>query len=243
MATSQGVGRRGEGTGSRSREPEPSQGPAVTFVLLCRLCLQEAQVTIECAIPQKFHRSVMGPKGSRIQQITRDYSVQIKFPDREENPGGWRGAAGPVRQRCAGRYAVTGRAGCCPAGGSCGSREGTRVALPLLVSCMRVAGLTGRAHPPWQHSSRWKLWPSESTRPILSGPAPGAAPRSPCTRAHTPRGVYMAGTGMRRVHGCSPGTAHVCMSQGHHVHEVCADWAPACPPACTWPLSTHTWRT
>lgn len=29
----------------------------------------------------------MGPKGSRIQQITRDYAVQIKFPDREENPG------------------------------------------------------------------------------------------------------------------------------------------------------------
>lgn len=50
--------------------------------------LQEAQVTVECAIPQKFHRSVMGPKGSRIQQITRDYNVQIKFPDREENPGG-----------------------------------------------------------------------------------------------------------------------------------------------------------
>ncbi|XP_012889101.1 PREDICTED: vigilin [Dipodomys ordii] len=47
----------------------------------------EAQVTVECAIPQKFHRSVMGPKGSRIQQITRDYNVQIKFPDREENPG------------------------------------------------------------------------------------------------------------------------------------------------------------
>lgn len=46
----------------------------------------EAQVTVECAIPQKFHRSVMGPKGSRIQQITRDYNVQIKFPDREENP-------------------------------------------------------------------------------------------------------------------------------------------------------------
>uniref|UniRef100_A0A8C2SZY6 Vigilin n=1 Tax=Coturnix japonica TaxID=93934 RepID=A0A8C2SZY6_COTJA len=45
-----------------------------------------SQVTIECTIPQKFHRSIMGPKGSRIQQITRDYGVQIKFPDREENP-------------------------------------------------------------------------------------------------------------------------------------------------------------
>uniref|UniRef100_A0A2K6UPQ1 Vigilin n=1 Tax=Saimiri boliviensis boliviensis TaxID=39432 RepID=A0A2K6UPQ1_SAIBB len=46
----------------------------------------EAQVTLECAIPQKFHPSVMGPKGSRIQQITRDFNVQIKFPGREENP-------------------------------------------------------------------------------------------------------------------------------------------------------------
>uniref|UniRef100_A0AAQ5YLD0 Vigilin n=1 Tax=Amphiprion ocellaris TaxID=80972 RepID=A0AAQ5YLD0_AMPOC len=41
----------------------------------------EAQVTIECVIPQKFHRSIMGPKGSRIQQITRDHNVQIKFPE------------------------------------------------------------------------------------------------------------------------------------------------------------------
>uniref|UniRef100_A0A7N6B8T4 Vigilin n=1 Tax=Anabas testudineus TaxID=64144 RepID=A0A7N6B8T4_ANATE len=41
----------------------------------------DAQVTIECVIPQKFHRSIMGPKGSRIQQITRDHNVQIKFPE------------------------------------------------------------------------------------------------------------------------------------------------------------------
>ena len=53
----------------------------------CSVSFQEAQVTIECTIPQKFHRSIMGPKGSKIQQITRDYNVQIKFPDREENPG------------------------------------------------------------------------------------------------------------------------------------------------------------
>jgi len=44
----------------------------------------DAQVTIECIIAQKFHRSIMGPKGSRIQQITRDHNVQIKFPDRED---------------------------------------------------------------------------------------------------------------------------------------------------------------
>ncbi|KFO34475.1 Vigilin [Fukomys damarensis] len=45
----------------------------------------EAKVTIECVIPQKFHSFLMGPMCSQIQQITRDYNVQIKFPDREEN--------------------------------------------------------------------------------------------------------------------------------------------------------------
>lgn len=44
-------------------------------------------MTIECVIPQKFHRSIMGPKGTRIQQITRDHNVQIKFPEREEQQG------------------------------------------------------------------------------------------------------------------------------------------------------------
>ncbi|XP_060690992.1 high density lipoprotein binding protein a [Hemiscyllium ocellatum] len=45
----------------------------------------EAQVTIECVIPQKFHRMVMGAKGLNVQQITKDHNVQIKFPEREEN--------------------------------------------------------------------------------------------------------------------------------------------------------------
>lgn len=44
----------------------------------------DAQVTMECVITQKFHRSIMGPKGARIQQITRDHNVQIKFPERED---------------------------------------------------------------------------------------------------------------------------------------------------------------
>ncbi|XP_064184904.1 vigilin [Anguilla rostrata] len=47
----------------------------------------EAQVMVEVAIPQRYHRAVMGPKGSRIQQITRDHEVQIKFPEREESAG------------------------------------------------------------------------------------------------------------------------------------------------------------
>ncbi|XP_062853273.1 high density lipoprotein binding protein a [Trichomycterus rosablanca] len=44
----------------------------------------DAQVTMECVITQKFHRSIMGPKGFRIQQITREHHVQIKFPERED---------------------------------------------------------------------------------------------------------------------------------------------------------------
>uniref|UniRef100_A0A673YYI7 Vigilin n=1 Tax=Salmo trutta TaxID=8032 RepID=A0A673YYI7_SALTR len=46
----------------------------------------DAQVTMECVIPQKFHRSIMGPKGSRIQGITREHNVQIKFPERVDAP-------------------------------------------------------------------------------------------------------------------------------------------------------------
>uniref|UniRef100_A0AAR2LA34 Vigilin n=1 Tax=Pygocentrus nattereri TaxID=42514 RepID=A0AAR2LA34_PYGNA len=49
----------------------------------------DAQVTMECVIPQKFHRSIMGPKGARIQQITRDHNVQIKFPEREDLQGNY----------------------------------------------------------------------------------------------------------------------------------------------------------
>ncbi|XP_077147127.1 vigilin [Ranitomeya variabilis] len=58
----------------------------------------EAQVTIECMIPQRFHRSIMGPKGSRIQQITREHGVQIKFPDREENPQAAQNSESPAQE-------------------------------------------------------------------------------------------------------------------------------------------------
>nr|XP_054769281.1 vigilin-like [Lytechinus pictus] len=42
----------------------------------------EQQVSIECIIAQKFHGTVMGPKGSRIQTVTQEYEVAIKFPDK-----------------------------------------------------------------------------------------------------------------------------------------------------------------
>ncbi|XP_015598207.1 vigilin [Cephus cinctus] len=43
----------------------------------------ESMVTIECIIPQKHHRTVMGSKGCKVQTITSDFDVQIKFPDRD----------------------------------------------------------------------------------------------------------------------------------------------------------------
>lgn len=43
----------------------------------------ESMITIECIIPQKHHRTVMGAKGYRVQGITSQFDVQIKFPDRD----------------------------------------------------------------------------------------------------------------------------------------------------------------
>lgn len=47
----------------------------------------EAQVTIDCVIAQKYHRTVMGAKGYRVQEITKDHNVGIKFPDRPTENG------------------------------------------------------------------------------------------------------------------------------------------------------------
>ncbi|XP_037944630.1 vigilin-like [Teleopsis dalmanni] len=43
----------------------------------------EAQVTIEVVIPQRLHRTIMGARGLNVQQVTSEYDVQIKFPDRD----------------------------------------------------------------------------------------------------------------------------------------------------------------
>uniref|UniRef100_A0A3Q1K7Z3 Vigilin n=1 Tax=Anabas testudineus TaxID=64144 RepID=A0A3Q1K7Z3_ANATE len=45
----------------------------------------ESQVSVEVAIPQRYHRAIMGPKGCRIQYITREHEVQIKFPERDDS--------------------------------------------------------------------------------------------------------------------------------------------------------------
>ncbi|XP_076580372.1 vigilin [Chaetodon auriga] len=48
----------------------------------------ESQVSVEVAIPQRYHRAIMGPKGCRIQHITREHEVQIKFPERDDSSAG-----------------------------------------------------------------------------------------------------------------------------------------------------------
>jgi len=46
------------------------------------------QVTIDCEIEQSYHRTVMGAKGSKVQKITQEHNVQIKFPDKAVENGG-----------------------------------------------------------------------------------------------------------------------------------------------------------
>jgi len=60
----------------------------------------ESMVTVDCVIPQKFHRSVMGQRGAKVQDITYKYEVQIKFPERsnyqEEEEGDHSGENGEL---------------------------------------------------------------------------------------------------------------------------------------------------
>lgn len=46
------------------------------------LFLQESQVSVDCVIPQMYHRTVMGTRGANVQDICKTYDVGIKFPDR-----------------------------------------------------------------------------------------------------------------------------------------------------------------
>lgn len=50
-------------------------------------------MTAEVAIPQRYHRAIMGPKGCRIQHITREHEVQIKFPEKDDGAAGEKLAA------------------------------------------------------------------------------------------------------------------------------------------------------
>lgn len=43
----------------------------------------EEMVHMEVIIPQKYHRTVMGARGSKVQAITTENDVQIKFPEKD----------------------------------------------------------------------------------------------------------------------------------------------------------------
>ena len=49
---------------------------------VCVFVVQEAQVVVECVIPHKHHRDVMGAKGANVQAVSQENNVTIKFPDR-----------------------------------------------------------------------------------------------------------------------------------------------------------------
>ncbi|XP_066966353.1 vigilin [Macrobrachium rosenbergii] len=42
-------------------------------------------ISMEVIIPQKYHRTVMGARGSKVQAITTEFDVQIKFPEKDLN--------------------------------------------------------------------------------------------------------------------------------------------------------------
>jgi len=49
----------------------------------------EQQVQLDVVIPQRYHRTVMGARGSKVQAITTEFEVQIKFPEKaQENANG-----------------------------------------------------------------------------------------------------------------------------------------------------------
>ena len=43
----------------------------------------EEMVELEVVIPQRYHRTVMGSRGSKVQAITTRHEVQIKFPEKD----------------------------------------------------------------------------------------------------------------------------------------------------------------
>lgn len=46
----------------------------------------ETQVSIEVVIAQKYHGNIMGARGYKIQDITRQFNVNIKLPERRPEP-------------------------------------------------------------------------------------------------------------------------------------------------------------
>jgi len=45
----------------------------------------ESMTEIQCIIPQKHHRAILGNKGKNVQDLTAKLNIQIKFPERRRN--------------------------------------------------------------------------------------------------------------------------------------------------------------
>lgn len=61
----------------------------------------DSMVSIECVIPQKYHRNIMGAKGVNVQKVTSHCNVQIRFPDRDlaaRGQGIVNGSSSPVEE-------------------------------------------------------------------------------------------------------------------------------------------------
>lgn len=44
------------------------------------------RISVEVIIEQKHHRTIMGSGGSKVKQIQTDHNVDIKFPERNDDP-------------------------------------------------------------------------------------------------------------------------------------------------------------
>ncbi|XP_039296374.1 vigilin [Nilaparvata lugens] len=62
----------------------PDQVRAAKEALLEAVDDFDNQVTIECVIPWRYHKQVMGVRGVKVGDITATYNVHIKFPDNRE---------------------------------------------------------------------------------------------------------------------------------------------------------------
>merc|ERR1719233_507199 len=81
-------------------------------------------VTIDCKIEQQYHRTVMGAKGAQVQRITKDFDVNIKFPDKANENGEVAVSNDPERSSDPNIIRITGKQAKC---------EGAAEALKKLV--------------------------------------------------------------------------------------------------------------
>ncbi|CAL8236355.1 unnamed protein product, partial [Arctogadus glacialis] len=58
----------------------------------------QSQVSVEVVIQQRFHRALVGPKGSRLQQLTKELQVQVQLPERDDGSTGPPGPEPPAPQ-------------------------------------------------------------------------------------------------------------------------------------------------